>query len=114
MIVGFALNMILGRIQQINTVSDAYQQAVVSSKRLFDMLDCPSNTPEKADAEPLLPGAGAVHFSHVSFSYEPGHQVVQDVSFTVPSGKVVALVGPTGAGKTTLAALLARFYDPDL
>jgi ATP-binding cassette subfamily B protein len=114
MILGIAMNQILGRIQQINTVSDSYQQAVVSSKRLYDILDSPSNTPEKADAEPLLPGAGAVSFSHVSFSYEPGHQVLQDVSFSVPAGKVIALVGPTGAGKTTLAALLARFYDPDL
>ena len=114
LILGGAMSQILGRIQQINTISDAYQQAVVSSKRLFDILESPSNTPERREASALLPGAGGVKFQHVSFSYDPGHPVVNDVSFTLPAGAIVAIVGPTGSGKTTLAALLGRFYDADL
>ena len=113
-ILGGAMGKLLSRIQLINQIADAYQQAVVSSKRLFDMLDSPSNTPERADAEPLLPGAGGVRFHHVSFSYDPGYPVAEDVGFTLKPGSIVAVVGPTGSGKTTLAALLGRFYDPDL
>lgn len=111
---GVAMNKILARLQQINTISDAYQKAVVSSDRFFEILDCPDATPQARDAMPLLPGGGAVKFSRVHFGYDPGKQVIQDISFAVPAGSFVALVGPTGSGKTTLTALLARFYDPEL
>lgn len=111
---GIAMNKILTRMQQINTISDAYQKAVVSSGRFFEILDCPDATPQMREALPLHPGGGAVTFSHVYFGYEPGAQVLQDISFSIPAGSFVALVGPTGAGKTTLTALLARFYDPEL
>jgi len=113
-VLGAAMGAILGKIQQINAIADAYQQAVVSSDRLFEILDSPDGTPQRKDAEPLRPGGGAVHFSRVSFGYEPGQPVLQDISFSAPAGAVIALVGPTGSGKTTLANLLGRFYDPDL
>jgi len=111
---GVAMNKILTRLQQINVISDAYQKAVVSSDRFFEILDCPDATPEEKDALPLCPGGGAVKFSRVFFGYEPGKQVIEDISFSIPAGSIVALVGPTGSGKTTLTALLARFYDPEL
>jgi len=111
---GVAMSMILGRVQQINAISDAYQQALVSSGRLFEILDSPDTTPQRADAEPLRPGGGGVKFAHVSFSYQPGQPILHDISFSVPAGSIVALVGPTGSGKTTLSNLLARFYDPDI
>ena len=111
---GVAMNKILARLQQINTIGDAYQKAVVSSDRFFEILDCPDATPQLKDALPLRPGGGAVKFSHVYFGYEPGKQVLEDIGFNIPAGSVVALVGPTGSGKTTLTALLARFYDPEL
>lgn len=113
-IVGMAMNQILGRLHQINAISDAYQRAVVSSTRLFEILDSPDTTPERPDALPLRPGGGAVRFSHVSFGYAPGSPVLEDISFSVPADKVVAIVGPTGSGKTTLVSLLGRFYDPDM
>lgn len=111
---GSAMGLLLARVQQINTIADAYQRSVVSSARLFEVLDSPDTTPESPAATPLRPGGGAVRFSRVSFGYESGRPVVDDVSFYVPAGAKVALVGPTGAGKTTLSALLGRFYDPDL
>ena len=112
--IGVALGVILAKVQQINGISDAYQRAMVSGVRLFEILDSADTTPERPDAEPLRPGGGAVRFTRVSFGYEPGKPVLHDVSFHVPAGSKVALVGPTGSGKTTVAALLARFYDPDL
>lgn len=113
-VIGAAMGAILGRIQQINAISDAYQQAIVSSGRLFEILDSKDTTPQAKDALPLRPGAGAVTFRHVHFSYKPGVSVLNDVSFSVPAGSFVALVGPTGSGKSTLASLLGRFYDTDL
>jgi len=113
-IIGMAMNQILGRLHQINSISDAYQQAVVSSKRLFEILDSPDTTPEQPDGLPLHPGGGAVKFSRVSFGYQPQQTVLHDISFSVPAGSVVALVGPTGSGKTTLVNVLGRFYDPDM
>jgi len=109
---GSAMGIILGKMHQINMMADAYQHALVSSGRLFEILDSADTTPEAPDAEPLPPGGGAVRFENVTFGYDPARQVIKDVSFEVPAGAVVALVGPTGAGKSTLMALLGRCYDP--
>ena len=63
---------------------------------------------------PLPPGPGAVRFEGVTFGYDPAKPVLHDVSFDVPGGSIVAVVGPTGAGKSTLVSLVARFYDPQM
>ncbi len=112
LVVGTAMAAILGRLQQVNQITEQYQKAITSSRRFFEVLDAPSTVPEKAEARDLPKGIGAVEFHFVTFGYDPAKPVVHDVAFDAPGGSVVALVGPTGSGKSTLMQLLARFYDP--
>jgi ATP-binding cassette subfamily B protein len=88
------------------------QRAVASGARVFEILDrAPEMTPP-AGAPPLPAGSGAVRFDHVTFAYDGAEPVLRDVSFDVDAGETVALVGATGSGKTTLASLVPRLYDP--
>lgn len=109
---GIAMGAILSRLQQINQISNQYQVAIVSARRFFEIIYAPPTITEKPHAPPLPAGGGEVEFRHVSFGYKPENPVLRDVSFRAAAGTMVALVGPTGAGKTTLTQLLARFYDP--
>jgi len=89
------------------------QRSMASGARIFDMLDW---TPDLVDAENAtkIPAVkGEIELKNVSFSYVPGEDVIKDVSFHIKPGEVVAVVGPTGAGKTTLVSLMSRFYDVD-
>ena len=74
-------------------------------------MDEPVTIADEPGAEALKDVRGEVTFDHVSFSYEPGKEVLHDVSFTVRPGESVALVGPTGAGKSTIVSLISRFYE---
>jgi ATP-binding cassette subfamily B protein len=107
-----AMSALLTRLQQVSVINEQYQNAIVSSKRLYEVLMAPATVPEKPDAKPLPPGSGAVRFENVGFGYDPKKPVLKDVSFDVKGGSIVAIVGPTGAGKTTLINLIGRFYDP--
>jgi ATP-binding cassette subfamily B protein len=92
---------------------DQYQRAMASTVRILGILD---TTPDITDgAEPLTleRGGGTVRFENVSFAYEAGREALFDVSFEIPAGETVAIVGPTGSGKSTLIKLLLRFRDPD-
>ncbi|MBM3940986.1 MAG: ABC transporter ATP-binding protein [SAR202 cluster bacterium] len=87
------------------------QRAMTSGARIFELLDVEPDLRDAPDAKPLPPIRGEVRFEHVSFGYTKDKPVLEDVNLTVHPGQTVALVGPTGAGKTTLVALLARFHD---
>jgi ATP-binding cassette subfamily B protein len=89
------------------------QSALAGSERIFEVLDASPSVPDLLQAPPLANIQGAVRFDHVSFGYEPQKPVLKDVSFCAQPGETIALVGPTGAGKTTIINLLSRFYDVD-
>ncbi len=88
------------------------QRATAAGERIFEILDEPEEITERPGALVLPAGGGRITFSGVSFAYEPGRPVLEGVDLDVAPGKVVALIGHTGAGKTTLSALVPRFYDP--
>ncbi|MDA0988120.1 MAG: ABC transporter ATP-binding protein [Chloroflexi bacterium] len=87
------------------------QRAMTAGMRIFELLDVEPDLVDAPDATVLPPIKGHVQFDHVSFSYTPDVQVLDDVSLDIPPGETLAIVGPTGAGKTTIVALVARFYD---
>ena len=111
-ILGSAMSAILTRLQQVATINEQYQNAIVSARRLYEVLMAPPTVPEKPDARPLPPGPGQVRFENVTFGYAPDKPVLRDIDFEVKGGSIVAIVGPTGAGKSSLVSLVARFYDP--
>ena len=82
-------------------------------ERIFETIDEPVTIKDAPDAKVLPPVKGEVHFEHVNFSYDENTRVLEDVSFVVKPGESVALVGPTGAGKSTIVNLISRFYDVD-
>ena len=89
------------------------QRATVSGQRILEVLDVPQAIKDKPDALDLAACTGAVGFRKVNFAYVPSTPVLNDVSFCISPGEKVAIIGPTGSGKSTIAALLRRFYDTD-
>jgi ATP-binding cassette subfamily B protein len=104
------LNNLFEPIQQLSQLYNTLQQAGAALQKLFELLDERPSIAERPGAVDL-PAEGSLEVEHVSFGYA-GHDVLHDVSLRVPVGERLALVGPTGAGKSTLAKLIARFYDP--
>jgi ATP-binding cassette subfamily B protein len=88
-----------------------YQRAMASGERVFEVLDEDRDIVERPGAQPLPPGPGALRFEDVGFGYDDAHPVLSDIDLAIPSGQTVALIGPTGCGKTTLTTLIPRFYD---
>ncbi len=88
------------------------QRAAAAGERIFEVLDEPEDIREQQGARELPAGGGRIHFEGVTFAYEPGRPVLGGIDVELDPGTVVALIGYTGAGKSTLTALLPRFYDP--
>ena len=91
---------------------ESLQSALAGAERVALILDTPSKIVDAPDATELKQAEGAITFEHVKFQYEDGVPVLEDISFECKPGMMVALVGPTGVGKTTMTQLLARFYEP--
>jgi ATP-binding cassette subfamily B protein len=89
------------------------QRATASGERIFQVLDEPEQITDAADARELPPGPGRIAFEHVTFGYEPTRPVLHEIDLELEAGRIVALIGHTGSGKTTLASLIPRFYDVD-
>ncbi|SCE88710.1 ABC-type multidrug transport system, ATPase and permease component [Micromonospora purpureochromogenes] len=102
-------------MQELSQFYNSLQSATAALEKLAGVLDERPGVPEPAQPVPLPtgPGRGAVAFRSVSFGYRPGTPILLGLDLRVPAGQTVALIGPTGAGKSTVAKLLARFHDPD-
>jgi ABC-type multidrug transport system fused ATPase/permease subunit len=99
-------------VQQLSQLYSTFLSATAALDKIIDVLDEEPHVVDKPDAAELPPVAGDVRFEHVRFGYGDGPVVLPDLDLDVPAGTTVALVGHTGAGKSTIAKLLARFYDP--
>jgi len=100
-------------LTQVAAMVNVFQSGVASAERIFEFLDAPEE-PSDADAAASMTAVqGRVEFDHVSFSYDRDRPLITDLSFVAEPGRTVAIVGPTGAGKTTLVNLIMRFYDVD-
>lgn len=100
-------------LSQLGGMAAVVQSGTASAERVFELLDAEEQTPDLQDAPERVDGPGAIEFQHVRFSYSPDKPLITDLSFQVEPGQTVAIVGPTGAGKTTLVNLVMRFYELD-
>jgi ATP-binding cassette, subfamily B, multidrug efflux pump len=100
-------------LTQVASMANLLQSGVASAERVFQLLDAPEESADPVD--PLLPAEwhGRVEFEHISFRYRPDQPLIEDLSLVAEPGHTIAIVGPTGAGKTTLVNLIMRFYELD-
>jgi ATP-binding cassette subfamily B protein len=98
-------------ITMLANIANIIQSAMASAERIFELLDEQEEGPEAVDAKVIEHPEGAVQFEHIKFGYSPDNILMQDMNIDVQPGQMIAIVGPTGAGKTTLVNLLMRFYE---
>ena len=102
-----------GPINEVANIIAELQSAFAAAERVFTLIDANPEKPDAADAETLTDVQGDVRLQNVDFSYDPGKPIIQNLNLHAASGSLIAIVGPTGAGKTTIINLLMRFYDVD-
>lgn len=100
-------------LSELGGMAAVIQSGTASAERVFELLDSEEQEPDADDAPAPVDGEGVIEFEHVRFSYSPDRPLITDLSFRVEPGQTVAIVGPTGAGKTTLVNLIMRFYELD-
>ncbi|GAA2894262.1 ABC transporter ATP-binding protein [Streptosporangium fragile] len=100
-------------LTQVASMANLLQSGVASAERVFELLDAEEQEPDPADPVPPTARRGRVEFEHVSFRYTPDQPLIEDLSLVAEPGHTIAIVGPTGAGKTTLVNLIMRFYELD-
>ncbi|MBE3560779.1 MAG: ABC transporter ATP-binding protein [Ktedonobacteraceae bacterium] len=98
-------------ITQLSTIANVIQSTMASAERIFELLDEPEELPDAVDAQVIASPQGAVQLDHVTFRYKEDVPLIEDMNIDIKSGQMIAVVGPTGAGKTTLVNLLMRFYE---
>ncbi len=107
------LSLFYAPVTGLANLLESMQQSLAGAERVVAILDAPAEIVDRPDAIPLRDVKGDIAFEHVSFAYREDSPVLRDVSFHCAPGKMLALVGPTGVGKTTLTQLISRFYEPD-
>ncbi len=100
-------------ITMLASIANTIQLTIASAERVFELLDEPEEQPDAADAQVIESPQGEVQFEHVTFRYKEEVPLIEDMHIEAQPGKTIAIVGPTGAGKTTLVNLLMRFYELD-
>jgi ATP-binding cassette subfamily B multidrug efflux pump len=100
-------------LSQLGSMANLLQSGVASAERVFELLDADEQSPDPEPAESPTEATGRLEFEHVSFRYDPDTPLIDDLSLVAEPGSTVAIVGPTGAGKTTLVNLVMRFYELD-
>lgn len=106
------VNMLYQPLEQLSYTAWALEGAAAGMQRVFEILDAEDSVPETPNAKTMPRAKGSIVFENISFAYEAAHPILQGVSLEVKPGQTVALVGGTGAGKTTILSLVPRFYDP--
>ncbi|MDR2546106.1 MAG: ABC transporter ATP-binding protein/permease [Lachnospiraceae bacterium] len=107
------LNLFYTPISQLTRIAEDVQMALAGAERVFEVIDTAPDIADRADAHEIAEVSGRLSFRNVSFGYKDDLTVLDNVSFDVAAGEMVAIVGPTGVGKTTISSLITRFYDPD-
>jgi len=108
----FYLEKMYKPMQELSKMTDSYSKAMVGYERIIDVLETKRDVKDMPRAIPAPRFQGRIEFDKVTFGYEPKQPVLRDMSFCIERGRVAALVGPTGAGKTSIISLIPRFYDP--
>ena len=103
--------MLVGPLRQLGTWIGTAQRATASGERIFEIIDEPEEVADRPGATDLPAGGGRIQLQGVTFAYAPGRPVLEEIDLELRPGSTVALIGHTGAGKTTLASLVPRFYD---